>query len=431
MKKFTFIFMLFTFLVLQSSSCKDPFVPDYPSFPFRYKTNLKFVWIKPIYQDTSTVIQSELFFTGDYVAMGIMAYLPEDKDKGLALFHRMTGAKHPNWPRDPCCILEGNAKEFEDLIIGGLQNEVALLSESSRLYAYDVPSGQKKWTYGFPVHMCGDIITSFGDKVYLPYWPGYTWTTLWARMVRYDIQTGFPEELFTVNAVPNYDLMIMSPITYVDANNDTLLISQSQHYNFSNHAKMLWLHCYNATQKTMKWENKTFSSDNEASRNEMFIMENGKVLIQTMRAIFCIDIETGAVVWAKEGMVLSLNLTKLLYEDGRVYSRFDDGKLYCWDAETGAEIWRNTQERFAPIDKENMVIYNGKLYFSSYGPNALTYLNCVCAETGRFLWRDPGPMGKMNGFLVLDKNMGYLYGQLSSFVYCIDLNRTEIDMVSE
>lgn len=428
MKKYSIVFILFSLLVLQSASCTDPIIPDDPNIPGGSKTKLKFVWIKPIYQDSSSIFQSELYFSGDYVAVGTLGYLPENKDKGMALFHRMNGSKHPSWNFNPCCILEGNEIEIQDFAIGGAQNDVALLSDLSNLYAYNVHNGQKKWRALIPVYMPSDKFTTFGNQVYLPYWEGTTWSNTWAKLARYDIQTGSKEDLFTVNVVPGYDFLICPPVGVVAPNNDTLVIGVTQHYRFTDHAKMAWLYCYNVTQKTMKWENRSFASDNEDGRNDPQIMNNGKALIQTIRGVYCIDIETGALVWSKEGLCLSLNKTHLLYDDNKVFCRLDDGKIHCWDADTGTEIWRNNST-LEPIEKCNMVLYNGKLYFNSYwaGNGVMTCLN---AQTGELLWRDPGINGSMAGLLLLDKNLGYLYGYSCGLIYCIDLNRTELFMPS-
>lgn len=426
MKKYPFIFILFTFLVFQSSSCTDPNDPDGHNIPYRLKSKLKFVWIKPIYRDTSDFFQTELYFSGDYVAIGTEGFLPENKDKGIAVFHRMTGEKHPRWNRDPCCILEDNSTELDDFAIGGDQNEIAFLIDTYHLYAYDIPSGQKKWSFYIPVYLPTDQFTMYDDKVYVPYWPErFGWSTTWAKLARHDMQSGAQEDLFTMTGVSGYDFLLTSPVGYVDSNNDTLVIGVSQHYNFSNHAKMVWAYCFNVTQKTMKWENKTFAISNDHSRNDPQIIGNGKVMIHTMQGVYCFDIETGNLVWSKIGLSLSLNRTHLLYDNGRIYCRLDDGVLLCWDAETGMEIWRQNRVRFLPLVKENMVIYNGRLYFNSRDIEGRGVLNCVYAETGELLWRDTGLYGIMNGFILLDKNLGYLYGYHYGLLFCIDLKHSE------
>jgi outer membrane protein assembly factor BamB len=427
-RKIFYIISLFIYLVLQLSSCIEPYDPFDPIKPNLRKSRLKFVWIKPVYQDSSRIFQSEMYFTGDYIALGTLGYLPENKDKGMAIFHRLTGAKHPNWSQNPCCILEGNEPEIDDFAIGGVNKEIAYFSNRNNLYAYDVSSGQKKWNFPNPIYMPSDMFTTFGDKVYNPYLPGGNgWSTTWGKLARYDAQTGAQEDLFTVNAVPGYDFLIYPPSGYVNSNNDTLVIGISLHYRFSDHNKMVWVYCYNVTQKMMQWENKTFSYNNDWSRNDPIIMDNGKVLIHTFQGANCLDIETGNLVWSKVGLCISTNRTHLLYEDGRVYSRLDDGNLYCWDANTGAQIWKQSII-FQPYDKSNMVIYNGKLYLNSfidYETNDVV-LNCLNAETGELLWRDGGPYGAMFGFMLLDKNLGYLYGHTHGIIYCIDLNKTAL-----
>lgn len=415
---------MFIYLVLQSSSCTEPIDPINPNLR---KSRLKFVWIKPVYQDSSSIFQSEMYFTGDYIALATLGYLPENKDKGMALFHRLTGAKHPNWSRNPCCIFEGNEPEIEDFAIGGVDKNIALFMKYNNLNVYDVPTGQKKWNFTYSTYIPNDQFSTFGDKIYLPYWPKGTWSNSWAKLARYDAQTGFQEDLFTVTVVPGYDFYISQPAGCINSVNDTLVIGVTYHYRFSDHNKMAWAYCYNVTQKKMQWENRTFSNNNENSHNDPIIMDNGKVLIHTFQGVYCIDIETGNLVWSKVGICISTNRTHLLYDEGRVYSRMDDGNLYCWDANTGAQIWKQSII-FQPYNKSNMVIYNGKLYLNSfidYETNDVV-LNCLDAETGELLWRDGGPYGAMFGFMLLDKNLGYLYGHTHGIIYCIDLNKTAL-----
>jgi outer membrane protein assembly factor BamB len=428
MKKNAFIVLLFTVVLLQTLGCKDPITPIY-SDPFNQKSSLKFVWVKPIYQDSSLISQSQLYFVDDYVAMGTFGPLPIGQPKGIVFFNRITGDKHPSWTRYPSTIIEGNELYIRDFAIGGRNNDIAFFSELSNLYAYDVPSGQKKWKFNFPVYMPNSQFTTFDNQVYLTYWEGGTWSTTWAKLARYDAQTGTQEDLFTVSAVPEYDFFISPPVGYVAPNNDTLVIGVTYHYRFADHNKMAWLYCYNVTDKTMQWENKTFSNDNEESRNDYQIIDNGKVLIQTMRAVYCIDIETGNVVWKKEGLTLSLNKTHLLYEDGKIYCRIDEGNIYCWDAETGIEIWKNENLYLYAVDKDNIVLYHDRLYFTAFWYGQ-PHLICISAETGKLLWQDPGSFGALGGLLLLDKNLGYLYGVCDGFIYCLDINKTEMFMSS-
>lgn len=429
MKKIAIIILLFSLVLLQSVGCKDPVDPYLPDSDI-FKSSLKFVWIKPVYQDTSIFIQSDLYFTGDYIAFGTLGYLPENQDKGISIFNRYTGDKHPNWARFPCCILEGNETQFKDFAIGGRNNDIAFFSELSNLYAFDVSTRQKKWRFNFSDYMPNNQFTTFDNKLYLSYWEGGTWSTTWAKLARYDAQTGAQEDLFTVTAIPEYDFFIAPPAGYVAPNQDTLIVGVTYHYRFTDHQKMAWLYCYNVTHKTMKWENKNFSIDNEESRNDLQVIENGKVLIQTLRAVYCVDIESGNVVWKKEGLTLSLNKTKLLYEDGKVYCRIDEGNIYCWDAETGTEIWKNENSYLYSVDKDNFVLYKGKLYFTAFWYGK-THLCCISSQSGELLWKDPSPFYVIGGLLLLDKNLGYLYGIGDGFIYCLDLNKTEMFRVND
>jgi outer membrane protein assembly factor BamB len=262
-----------------------------------------------------------------------------------------------------------------------------------------------------------------GANLYQGYWPGDPFSLTWAKLARYDYKTGYKEDLFTKETIPGYRFGISPPVGYINNLNDTLLIGVTSYQNYTTYHCVFQVYCFNLRTRTMEWENDQFVNDLDNSDNIPILIDNDKVIIQTTSKISCLNVNTGQLIWQQSNLAISLNMTIPLYNNGKVFCLTDDGKLYCFNAETGSIIWSNTSTIFQPIEKTNFIYYNGKIYFNSFDTYDMV-LNCVSAETGEVIWRDPGIHGTMRGYLLLDENLGFLYGYFNGFVYSIDLNQT-------
>lgn len=407
-------------VVILQGSCEDPPTSDpHSDFP----TKLKFKWITSLYRDSLPCDPSQFYFSGDFITVATMDEFPDNR--GLSILNRLSGKRHPNWKSDPHGIMVSSTTKFDDFDIGGINKEIAYLSDPWHVYAYDIPTGLRIWKYDNNDFVMDNRVSVIGSDLYQGYWPGDPFSYTWAKLARYNYLTGFKEDLFTMQTIQGYRFCIAPPVGYINNQNDTLLIGVSAYQNQMTYDCLIWAYCFNLRTRAMEWENRNFVVDKDYSDNLPVVIENGRVLIQTVSKISCLDILTGKLLWKIENLALSLNLTIPLYKHGKVYCRTDDGKLYCFDASNGSEIWSITTPLFEPITKSNFQYYNGKIYFNSYYQNKMA-LNCVSAETGEILWRDFGPNATMRGYLLLDENLGLLYGFFNGFVYCVDLNQTPV-----
>lgn len=111
-----------------------------------------------------------------------------------------------------------------------------------------------------------------------------------------------------------------------------------------------------------------------------------KVYFAGSGGVYCLDIKKkGELVWQGKG---AASHTSPLIADGAAY--FCAGELAAFNAETGAELWRQpkaTGESASPVLWKN----NGKSYVicSSAAPRYYFNIYCVDALTGKIVWQQP------------------------------------------
>ncbi len=139
---------------------------------------------------------------------------------------------------------------------------------------------------------------------------------------------------------------------------------------------------------------------------------DNKVFIATDKRLYAISLN-GNEVW-NVSFKGSMSTAAIAY--GRVYIGSSDGKLYCFNATTGDELWNFTAN--GKIDS-SPAIANGVVYFATNTPEGTIY--AVDAFTGKVLWyyRLKPPEGSyfnimsspfiVNGRLYIGADSGYIY----------------------
>jgi peptide/nickel transport system substrate-binding protein len=140
------------------------------------------------------------------------------------------------------------------------------------------------------------------------------------------------------------------------------------------------------------------------------VVADGKVFVQSGNGkIYCLDAITGAQIWNYTPTYTKFARFSPTVADGKVY--VGSHSIYCLDASTGAQIWNYTT---GPFVDSSPAIANGKVYIGSDDNN--TY--CLDASTGAHIWNYTTGDDVYSSPAVAD---GKVYvGSYDGNVYCLD-----------
>ena len=416
MKKYLlFLFYFQTIFLL--GCCKEPPIIEKPS---EISTNLEIIWATPFYPDSSTSYYVNPLFSMNYL---VLANESSDAQHPIQvrIFDRLTGQIHSAWRDGYRSIIEKGL--LQDCMIGGNNQNIICLYTKQHLYGYSLETGQRLWKTVIPSD--GISHMSISERyAFVSYAPGTIPKSL-SKLISVDLETGNSTEILTLYIEDNYEFDINPPTMYINNQGDILLYFTTSGWNFTTVHGRVNMYCYNMTKKQMVWLKKDFTKDTDASEAQQppLVIENNKLIVTSLRAIHCFDMNTGELLWQHENLAFADR--PYLYHEGKLYVRSGDPcMLYCFDAQTGQKLWENTTLNPIPAPWGNMAIYKDKLYFTAWGKNAWIGLFCVDATTGEFLWQDAGPTGRVSYGVIADQEKGYLYCQSGWLVMCVDLNKT-------
>ena len=412
----------FNLLVMAGSCQKTPIEqPKQPVVP-TFSTNLEIVWDALFHSDGEGDYYWDKVFAGQYVILA-NRYDDEDKPRGIGVYHKLTGERHPAWKNDPGGIFApGEFESLKSCMAAGKNKDIILIYSGHDLFAYGLHSGQRMWKLSIP--NTGQVkISAEGDNAFIIHG---IWKS-WSRLAMVDVYSGKKTDILELYAEDNYQFEINPPSAYVTNEGDTLLYFTTDAYNFETNHSRGYAYCYNLTKKQMLWVNKelTITSDMAASASNPppFVIENDKLIITTRKAIGCFNKNTGELLWQREG--LSFAGMQPLYRDGRLYIRYGNPCfLLCLDAQSGQQIWNNTSVDVLPRPDGAMDIYKDRLYMSAWGPDETGDLVCVDIHTGNILWTDGSSYGNISFGVLIDQETGYLYCNTFWATLCVDLNKT-------
>ncbi len=157
--------------------------------------------------------------------------------------------------------------------------------------------------------------------------------------------------------------------------------------------------------KILQW---TFTTGDQVKSSPAVV--DGKVYIGSYdKKLYCLDAETGAEIWnfTTGGAVKS---SPAVY-GGKVYVGSNDGKMYCLGVEDGVHLWNRTTNGAV---YSSPTVTDGKVFIGS--DDNFTY--CFDADTGIVHW------GYLTGGYIRSSPAvanGKVYvGSLDGMIYCLD-----------
>jgi outer membrane protein assembly factor BamB len=96
----------------------------------------------------------------------------------------------------------------------------------------------------------------------------------------------------------------------------------------------------------------------------------------------CLNKDTGKPMWTwRLDKNYSIVLGDMLIESGKIFLKTDNEAMFCIDAETGKEVWRNINMGGGVCF--NPIYHNGVIYMSSWSEAVIYGIN---ATTGKITW---------------------------------------------
>ena len=137
----------------------------------------------------------------------------------------------------------------------------------------------------------------------------------------------------------------------------------------------LYLHdgAYNADNGSMIWTHRLGTP----------AIADGYVYFSYNSMIYCVDNETGEVMWWTEDQIHDEWAIPTVY-NGKVYSRNENGKVACFDGLTGDIIWEIVIQ---DDSLSELSLVNGLAYIQSYDDKKI---RCLNADNGTEIWTYEG-----------------------------------------
>jgi len=118
---------------------------------------------------------------------------------------------------------------------------------------------------------------------------------------------------------------------------------------------------YNLTQDSIEWIVSDFAHTNSPSTRTPPIILDDKVYAHTTRSAFCFDLETGEEIWRVENTHTNFIFTNVIINDNILNTVSDEGHLIGIDINTGEELYDNDYGSLAM----GVTYHKGRIYYAS------------------------------------------------------------------
>jgi outer membrane protein assembly factor BamB len=260
------------------------------------------------------------------------------------------------WSKDLSWWLESNPTlKDERLFIMGIEPQAG-----GYLYCLNPFTGGEIWNTSVPEEVFGSP-TVVNDRVYV--------LGMYISIYCYDANTG--EEIWSCSDYSGH----CSP----------LVVNDKVYFGTIKGGEYLGgFHCHNATNGDLIWDFEIGISYEACSPAYV----DGKVYIGNDDGIFyCLDAENGDEIWNYSKIEHGIWSSPSVYND-KVYFAVD--KLYCLNASNGVEIWNVS----GIITASSPAVAYGKVYIGNGYVDGKFY--CFDPDTGDEIWHTRDSLGPMN-----------------------------------
>ncbi len=403
-------------------SCRKETIPTISTGP----VNFELVWKERFSKNKVRLFSIDPVLTpNNGIAFLKMFDGPEDI---ITCRDRTTGQKKWSW-QDPIDIYDG--EKVSEMFV--YENKLGIGS-SHEMNVVDINSGQTIWktdvqTEGFSGMPRSALIN---NQIY------HTRTINppngdFAELFRTNINQGNWESLFTVNKSENNDFASSFESYAIWKNpqtGDSILLFQNRQTQFFAHGKSkVDLFGLNLRTRQVEWKIDSIDYEGNSSVSPILVLGD-KAYFMGMINLFCIDPAVGKVVWKKhfnQGDTIGYSETflhsKLVAVNNMLIVKPALRKMYAFDLQTGAEIWRSDDGCKGSSDTQ---VYKDWIFIPSQGEGDV-WVHRI--SDGKLVTRLRSPHHNSTEFpnayiatpIAIDQATGYLYCTDGYFIMCFKI----------
>jgi len=379
MKNMVYLYMMLFFLV--ACDKEDPT----PTPPVILPKIFEKIWSTRIYEAPLENVGSDnaYIYKDWYLVPGGHG---SNFDPSLYAFDTKTGKLAWKWTQS------GKYQEPGYNLVG--KDNILILSDSDGILAFDIETQQLLWE-----HIHTEPINYLGLVGQLPIYGDYVYKNLSfnnfygpACMVRYHLETGKEERLYTFPIEPDGKSPNLSPPAFWVSpdSGDTLMIvvNGRERVDLAPEESPTNLVAYNLSKRKIEWtlEEYTPWGTNKGYPPAVY---NNTVMVAGDWSIYGVDILTGTVKWRTQFPNLlwlgNFTTTKHLVVGDKVFVNSGLYSVACLNAETGTIIWHN--KNAAANCSPNMLYNDDMLIIGSFGLGSVVIMdglngNVIHSERG-------------------------------------------------
>jgi outer membrane protein assembly factor BamB len=399
------------------------------SYPVRFTdectdslNNLRSVWKVVIRKDTLRGIASHIVNNGTE----LLVFQGEGQGSST-LYNKSTGATI--WQRNG---FEKN--EYPSQPYALYFNKSSIIASNNRhITSYSKVNGAEQWNTrefdNYYLHFRASMINGF---LYTGLTKGNQFYDSNYFLIRLNLVNPLKyDTLFELKRTDHFGYMggTEPPALHINSNSDSILLFKFRTVltNSQINTSRCFLYAYNLSQRKVQWRLDSLDYDGSIDPP---IIEGNKCYVQGFGTIFCLNAETGEVIWKGWcGGRLPGGSNMISYKD-RIAVVTLDGRFLCFNKETGAYIYNRKDaagglQNFDMGSPSQAVELNGVMYFYGarffYGVD-LTTGNIVMKYESPYRCKRSAAVFSYGG-IAKDDELGLIFIEDQYFIYAVKAYR--------
>lgn len=310
------------------------------------------IWYSPLHQDTLDRLSQQALIYNDNVLFTAWEIFGEPQV--LRMLNKETGALVWEWSDylvDTYAAENYGVRHKDNILYHNVRQEI---------YAINLDNGQTEWVYVFPSGIGEPRIHIEGDYLYQVHSKDYA-GNIGSHLARAKIPTHKLEwdTIYSIYPERRYSPTAEPPAIWVSPSEDTILLVKESFFNFENFRSYFALSAFNMTQDSLEWRHDSLDTATPVFRPLIY---DDLVIFSGYLQIFCMDIQSGELVWRREmspGQTMATSNLQIL--ENRLLVNCDNKNLYALEPTTGDVIWHNREGGY---NCNEMALHNGQLYYT-------------------------------------------------------------------